>query len=422
MISNFKTSAALSFFLTATACASSSNEILPVPERSANSEASKSESSGALPGTPAPSLALQAASLDEIVAELSKSATRLVDRAVSPAERIPGLVVGVVTENGSKVVGFGTTRALNGNVPNGDTYFGIGSVTKVFTGLVLAEVVQNGSVRLDDKANEYLPAALQLPSDAITLQQLVTHASGLPNYPGNLSDFRDNDNDGMADSTESSPGRNYARQNLADWLATKPALGFNPGASARYSNLGIGVLGLLLQEKLNLGSFDAMMSDRITKPLGMSRTQANTPEMQSENLVNKAQGYSEGTEPKPMPFADMGVLDGSGELVSTANDMNKFLEGLVGISQTALTPAFKEANRSLASFGENKMAYASAIAASSKGGTYAFKPGGTPGYSAIILWRTHPKVGIVVMANRGGSKANDKVNNLGKVLNEASVR
>lgn len=362
----------------------------------------------------------QLASMKEILNSVSQATPDLVDSTGLSAEHTPGLVVGVVTEAGKEVMGFGKTHIQSGLTPNGDTYFGIGSVTKVFTGLVLADAVQKKIVGLDDSANKYLQSDLKLPTDTITLRQLVTHTSGLPNFPTNLTQFRDLDNDGIADSNKSSPGRNYAREYLSQYLKSGPNLSFKPGQSALYSNLGIGILGIALQSKLNYASFDAMTSAKMTQLLGMKRTQANTPEMQNENLDNKAQGYAvEGAEFSPVPFADMGVLDGAGELVSSANDMLKFLEGMAGISHTPLSSAFTEANRSLSSQGENQMAYASAIVPSGKGGVYYFKPGATPGYSALILWRTQPKIGIVLLSNRGSFK---KLDAFGKKLIEDAVR
>ncbi|NBW83498.1 class A beta-lactamase-related serine hydrolase [bacterium] len=126
------------------------------------------------------------------------------------------MIVGVVTSEGKEVVGFGTTNIQGGSLPGGDTCFGIGSVTKVFTGLILADAVQQGLLELDGSANIHLASELQLPSDEITLRQLVTHTSGLPDYPANIRVFRDLDHDGINDSTQYNPGKNYSRQNLSD--------------------------------------------------------------------------------------------------------------------------------------------------------------------------------------------------------------
>jgi D-alanyl-D-alanine-carboxypeptidase/D-alanyl-D-alanine-endopeptidase len=331
----------------------------------------------------------------------------------------PGLVFGVVTEEGKVVRGFGSGNIKTSQPLDGETLFGIGSVTKVFTGVILAEAVQQGRVNLDQSANTYLPEDLQLPSNKITLRQLVSHTSGLPNYPDNLTGDRDMDRDGVSDSNQYSPGRNYSRQNLSDWLASRPALEFQPGQYNQYSNMGFGILALSLQYQFEFSDFDSINRAIITRPLSMRHTQTNSGSFQQLH-PNKAQGYA----PRygslvPVPFSDMGVLEGAGELVSTANDLLLFLEGLTGLGQSPVTPAFREASRSLVDLGDDAIAYGFKIRQSARRGIYYMKPSGTAGYSAIILWRTHPKIGIVLLANRGNFK---KINQLGIRLIEDAVR
>jgi D-alanyl-D-alanine-carboxypeptidase/D-alanyl-D-alanine-endopeptidase len=363
---------------------------------------------------------LRTMSLDQLTSQVAQIAPRLVDETGRSLDTTPGLVFGVVTEEGKVVRGFGSGNIRTGQPLDGETLFGIGSVTKVFTGVILAEAVRQGKMKLDDSANIYLPQDLQLPSNNITLRQLVSHTSGLPNYPDNLNDERDLDGDGVNDANQYSPGRNYSRQNLADWLASRPALEFEPGEYSQYSNLGFGILALLLQSQLKFSDFDSMNRFVIGQPLSLKHTQTNSGNLQPQLHPNQAQGYAPSYGSLvPVPFSDMGVLEGAGELVSTANDLLLFLEGLTGLGNSAVTPAFREASRSLVNLGDEVMGYGFKIRPSAKGGRYSMKPGGIAGYSAIILWRTNPKVGIVLLANRGNFK---KINQLGVRLIEAAVR
>lgn len=362
----------------------------------------------------------QTASIDQLTSQLERIAPRFIDATSSSLDSTPGLVVGVVTEEGKVVRGFGSGNIQTSQPLDGDTLFGIGSVTKVFTGVILAEAVRQGKMNLDQSANTYLPEDLHLPSNKITLRQLVTHTSGLPNYPDNLIDGRDMDQDGVSDSNQYSPGRNYSRQNLAEWLASKPALEFEPGQYSQYSNLGFGILALALQSQLKFSDFDSMNRAFISQPLSMERTQTNSGNLQQQIYANQAQGYAPNYGSLvPVPFSDMGVLDGAGELVTTANDLLFFLEGLTGLVKSPVTPSFREASRSLVDLGNDAIAYGFKIRRSAKRGIYYMKPGGTAGYSAIILWRTNPKIGIVLLANRGNF---NKINQLGVRLIEAAVR
>lgn len=378
--------------------------------------------------TPTPVLesGLHVSPLSDIAVEVNSSAPTLVDPTGSTLELPTGLVVGIVTPEGKRVLGFGSTQMLNGTLPNGDTLFALGSVTKVFTGLILAEAVKKGLVGLDDSANKHLALELQLPSNAITLRHLVTHASGLDNFPTNIGAFRDLDNDGVNDSSLTSPGRNYSRQLLAEWLATKPPLKFQPGSNVLYSNAGLGILGVLLQEKMKYASFNEMARTRISSPLGMKLTGAYTSELQQLAGLNQAQGYFPSQDAGalvPMAPASMGVLAASGELMSSANNVLAFLQGMAGLSKTSLTPAFEESGRELVSalpaLGNDKMAYGAKMVASAKGGFYSYKTGETAGHSAIILWRSDAKIGIVILSNRGKFEA---ANKWGRQLIEAMVQ
>ena len=76
-----------------------------------------------------------------------------------------------------------------------------------------------------------------------------------------------------------SPGRNYTRELLADFLRTERQTEFKPGTREQCSNLGSGILSVVLQEKLGLDSFEKLSERYVTGPLGMRNTAANTPEM-----------------------------------------------------------------------------------------------------------------------------------------------
>ena len=210
---------------------------------------------------------------------LNRVAPRLVDSSGGSLDKTPGLVVGFVTESGPEVLSFGTKMIGREQPPDGNTYFALGSVTKIFTGFVLAKAVADGVVSVDDSANRYLPAQLKLRDSAITLRTLVTHTSGLPNFPENITAFRDLDQDGKNDSVPNSPGRNYTRELLADFLRTEGQTEFKPGTREQYSNLGSGILSVVLQEKLGLDSFEKLNERYVTGPLGMRNTAPNTPEM-----------------------------------------------------------------------------------------------------------------------------------------------
>jgi serine-type D-Ala-D-Ala carboxypeptidase/endopeptidase len=99
------------------------------------------------------------------------------------------LVVGLIDPNGTKVYSFGNISKEN-NIPvNGSTIFNIASITKTFTTLVLADMVKQGVVNLNDPIEKYLPSNVKVPQydgHKITLENLATHTSGLPFMPSNI--------------------------------------------------------------------------------------------------------------------------------------------------------------------------------------------------------------------------------------------
>jgi CubicO group peptidase (beta-lactamase class C family) len=104
-----------------------------------------------------------------------------------------GMVVGLVDEQGSRVVSYGKLDNGTGQDVNGDTVFMLCSVTKVFTGLLLQDMIDRGEMKLDDPVAKYLPQSVRMPTrngKEITLRQLATHSSGLPKWPDDLNPQR----------------------------------------------------------------------------------------------------------------------------------------------------------------------------------------------------------------------------------------
>src|SRR4051812_24772898 len=146
-----------------------------------------------------------------------------------------GLVVGTADEHGTRVISHGKLDDGSDRDVDADTVFEIGSVTKVFTALLLQDMVERGEMKLDDPVEKYLPERVRMPryeGKQITLLHLATHTSGLPGNPGNLSPrtWRDPD---QAD---------YSVEQLYEFLSGYK-LRRAPGMQAEYSNVGMELLG-----------------------------------------------------------------------------------------------------------------------------------------------------------------------------------
>ena len=161
----------------------------------------------------------------------------LVERIENQKQSV-GIIVGVIEPAGRRVVAYGSFAKDDQRQVNGDTIFEIGSITKVFTSLLLADMVQRGEVALSDPASKYLPNGVKMPERGgrvITLEDLSRHRSGLPRLPTNLN----------AGSDPNNPYAGYSVEQLYQFLSNY-ALPRDIGAEFEYSNLGGGLLGHIL--------------------------------------------------------------------------------------------------------------------------------------------------------------------------------
>ena len=186
------------------------------------------------------------------------------------------------------------------------TVFEIGSVTKVFTAVVLADMVAKHEVQLDDPVANYLPPSVRMPSRdgrAITLLDLATHTSGLPRNPTNLA---------AADS-----GGPYARYDVGNLYAFLSSYGLTrvPGTQFEYSNVGFGLLGHALARHADT-SYDALVRARLLDPLGMRDTRIA---LDAEGEARFAIGHAVGG--KVVGPWELPALAGAGAYRSTVADL-----------------------------------------------------------------------------------------------------
>jgi CubicO group peptidase (beta-lactamase class C family) len=220
-----------------------------------------------------------------------------------------GIVAGTIDAGGKKAIAaYGSSGP--GALPlDADSVFEIGSITKVFTAILLADMAGRGEVKLDDPIAIYLPKTMRVPERSgrkITLIDLSTQTSGLPRMPDNFkpSDMRN-------------PYKDYTVGQLYDFLS-RHELRRDPGELFEYSNLGVGLLGHVLTLAAKK-PYEQLVKERILDPLDMDHTAITlTPWMQQ----HLARGHNNAGE--PVANWDVGTLAGAGALRSTMNDMLKF--------------------------------------------------------------------------------------------------
>ena len=256
--------------------------------------------------------------------DLSELRPLLLNRT-DEAHKALGIVVGLVDATGERFIASGVTAPGGTVAPDADTVFEIGSITKVFTSLVLADMVVRGEVKLEDPVAKFLPQTVRVPSRGgreITLLDLSNQVSGLPRLPDNLKPADQND-----------PYADYGPAKLYEFLSGY-TLTRDIGEKYEYSNLGVGLLGQALALKAGL-SYEELVRRRVLEPLGMTDTTITLTEAQKKRLAA-------GSNPSLRPVGNwrFDALAGAGALLSTSRDMLKLLTAAMGLRETPLQRAF----------------------------------------------------------------------------------
>jgi CubicO group peptidase (beta-lactamase class C family) len=311
-----------------------------------------------------------------------------------------GMVVGVVDEHGSKVFNAGKLDNGTADEVNGDTIFEIGSVTKVFTALLALEMAQRGEVTLDDPVTKYLPERVNVPSNGgkqITLRNLAAQDSGLPWNPDDLEKImsRDPKKPSLKEFKQACDA--YTAEDLYASLS-RHNLTNAPGARFQYSNVGMSLLGHALSLKAG-ESYESLVVGRIARPLKMESTRITLTSQQTNRL---ARGHwSDG---KPSENVKFQVQAPAGSLLSTANDLLKFLSVNLGLTQSALTPLLQEMqivrHTGSQKFGRTAMPWLDEGIYQPAGSELLGHGGGGFGYLAFIGFDKSKRRAVVVLSNQ----------------------
>jgi D-alanyl-D-alanine-carboxypeptidase/D-alanyl-D-alanine-endopeptidase len=216
---------------------------------------------------------------------------------------VPGLVIAAVRNDESAIASFGEIVVGSGRQPDGDTHIGVGSITKSFTGLVLAHAVADGTVALTDPAAPHINLVDTLPERGgrhIRLVDLATHSSGLARELAHVEGVE-----------------RYSNPSFAANLADDPLL-FAPGEGMLYSNIGFDLLAMALSERFGM-PYGELLQKTVLDPLELSATGYARPE--GDNVMT---GYDWNSEPMD-PGDPISNRFGASQLYTTANDMVKYL-------------------------------------------------------------------------------------------------
>jgi len=302
------------------------------------------------------------------------------------------MVVGVIDPSGRRTVAY--VKKGEG-AADANTVFEIGSVTKVFTALLLADAVKRGEVALSDPVSKYLPPNVKVPERGgkkITLVDLATHTSGLPRMPSN---FHPKD--------PSNPYADYTVAQLYEFLSAVE-LSRDIGSTYDYSNLGGGLLGHALARRAGT-DYETLVRTRILEPLGMKSTAITLSPSMKERLVP---GHDAALH--QVANWDLPTLAGAGALRSTANDLLNFLAANIGLEKSPLAEPMTAMIAARRPTGTPNLEIALGWHIwTHDGHEIIWHNGGTGGYRTWIGFEPKSRIGVVVLSNTSTNAGADDI-------------
>jgi D-alanyl-D-alanine-carboxypeptidase/D-alanyl-D-alanine-endopeptidase len=305
-----------------------------------------------------------------------------------------GLVAGLLDGDRRSVAAYGQSGSENNRALDADTVFEIGSITKVFTALLFADMVVRGEVSPGDPVAKFLPTGVQVPEfygKPITLRDLATYTSGLPRLPSNFKP-----------ADKNNPYADYSVAQLYDFLASYK-LSFAPGTHYEYANLGFGLLGHALALRAG-SSYEDLVVSRICAPLGMGSTRITLSPSMKERL---ARGHDASLA--PVANWDIPTLAGAGALRSTANDLFTFLEVSTGNRRTPLASAMEMTFAERRPTGQGTPLVGQGWFISTlHNDEIVWKDGGTGGYASFVGFSTKSRRACILLSNAADYSGNTR--------------
>lgn len=301
-----------------------------------------------------------------------------VDKGITPS-----IVVGLIDGDSTYYYAYGVKSVVTKEPVNEYSVYEIGSISKTFTGILLANMVIKGEAKLDDPLQNYLPTGVTAPTRNGTIIKLVNlsnHTSSLPRMPSNFNP-----------ANPGNPFADYTEQQAYDFL-NGYELTRDVGSQYEYSNYAAGLLGLVLSKKSGK-SYEALMTDVIASPLGLKDTRITFSPNMKKNL---AIGHQNG---KPVENWDLASLAGAGGIRSTTVDMVRYVRANMGKLKSDLYPAMQRSQKNTRGEGATPMVGLGWHITNSDGIEIVWHNGGTGGYRTYAGFIEGGNRGAVVMTN-----------------------
>ncbi len=298
-----------------------------------------------------------------------------------------GLSIGIFKAGKNSIYGYGETVKGNNKVPDANTMFEIGSITKTFTATLLAYFVNQGKIKLTDPITKYLPdsVAKNIVLKEVSIVSLCNHTSGLAPLPDNFET-------GNYDPVN--PYKNYTREKLFAYLKNCK-LNSKPGEVYAYSNMAVGLLGIIL-ERISKQTYEQLVKTIICKPLHLEST---VQHLSAQNETRFVKVYNEsGTETSAWDFD---ALQACGSLHSTVTDLLRYAIANMKVENTELFKAFQLTHQ--ITFDKNQKVGLGWHIVKVNDIEYLWHAGGTGGSRSFLAFNNAKKNAVVVLSNSAES-------------------
>lgn len=312
-------------------------------------------------------------------------------RALGNTDGLRSLVVAEVTPGTVTWAGMGDVGAAPGAAPEASTIYELGSITKTFTGALLALAIERGEVRADDLLATHLPELAGTAAGQVSLGSLAQHRSGLPRLGATAS--------GQVLVAALRNANPYATTTTAQLISDAKLAPVSPGQPPTYSNFAVSLLGVALARAAGVPDYTTLFLDRIAGPLGMSDTRLSATTAQVPAAASPGFHVNGLRAPR---WSGEGYLPSGSSTFTTLRDLSRWAQSqLVG-------GAGANAQRATDELAEDRIGWGwitSAVAAQADhpARTMIWHNGGTAGFAALLALDPDARKAVIVMGNSDAS-------------------
>jgi CubicO group peptidase (beta-lactamase class C family) len=296
-----------------------------------------------------------------------------------------GLSIGVIQNGQFYTYHYGEMDKKTGKLPDDKTVYEIGSITKTFTGILLAQAVLDKKIQLDDDIRKHLPEKypnLEFKGQPILIKHLANHTSGLASFP--VKDI-----EAQASYNPQNPYKHYISDMVLAYLH-KIKLDTFAGLKSAYSNYGAGLLGIILEKTYKM-SYEDLVKKYIAQPMAMVDTKITIGKTDSTRF---AKPYD--SDGNPSVYWDITGLGAAGAIRSTLPDMLKYAKANLDASNAALALSQKATFRDKPT---NEIGLFWQLSTNKKGKLMTWHNGGTGGFSTFCGFIKELNLAVVLLGN-----------------------